>query len=71
MGIIGVSAQYVNVNGRSLALRSQNYYRLTRDWLVNYLPGLEPDDTHILTEGGPSITSCVTRMDAPRKSRWE
>jgi len=53
LGIIGVSAQKVNVNGRSLAVQSQNYYMLTRELPVNYLHWLESDDTHILIEGGP------------------
>lgn len=53
LGIIGVSAQTVNMDGRTLALQSQNYYMLTRDLPINYLHGLTPDDTHILIEGGP------------------
>jgi predicted cupin superfamily sugar epimerase len=53
LGIIGVSAQKVIVNGRSLAVQSQNYYMLTRELPINYLHWLEPDDTHILIEGGP------------------
>ena len=53
LGIIGVSAQKVSVGGRSLAVQSQNYYMLTRDLPINYLHFLEPDDTHILIEGGP------------------
>ena len=53
LGIIGVSAQKVNVNGRALAVQSQNYYMLTRELPINYLHWLEPDDTHILIEGGP------------------
>lgn len=53
LGIIGVSGQKVNVNGRSLAVQSQNYYMLTRELPVNYLHWLESDDTHILIEGGP------------------
>ena len=53
LGIIGVSAQKVNVAGRTLAVQSQNYYMLTRDLPINYLHFLEPDDTHILIEGGP------------------
>ena len=53
LGIIGVSAQKVQVNGRTLAVQSQNYYMLTRDLPINYLHWLEPDDTHILIEGGP------------------
>src|SRR5712692_4397980 len=53
LGIIGRSAQTVNVDGRTLAVQSQNYYMLTRDRPVNYLHWLAPDDTHILLEGGP------------------
>jgi uncharacterized protein len=53
LGIIGVSAQTVNVDGRTLAVQSQNYYMLTRDRPINYLHWLAPDDTHILIEGGP------------------
>jgi len=53
LSIIGVSAQKANVNGRALAVQSQNYYMLTRDRPINYLHWLEPDDTHILIEGGP------------------
>jgi len=53
LGIIGVSAQKVQVQGRALAVQSQNYYLLTRELPVNYLHWLEPDDTHILIEGGP------------------
>jgi predicted cupin superfamily sugar epimerase len=53
LGIIGRSAQMVTVDGRSLAVQSQNYYMLTRDLPINYLHWLAPDDTHILVEGGP------------------
>jgi uncharacterized protein len=53
LGIIGVSAQTVNVDGRMLAVQSQNYYMPTRDRPINYLHWLAPDDTHILIEGGP------------------
>lgn len=53
LGIIGVSAERINLNGRSLAVQSQNYYMLTRDLPINYLHRLEPNDTHILIEGGP------------------
>jgi hypothetical protein len=53
LGIIGVSTQKVTVNGRTLAVQSQNYYLLTRDLPINYLHWLAPDDTHILIEGGP------------------
>jgi hypothetical protein len=53
LGIIGRSAQMVTVDGRSLAVQSQNYYMLTRERPINYLHWLVPDDTHILIEGGP------------------
>jgi uncharacterized protein len=53
LGIIGVSAQKVDVGGRMLAVQSQNYYMLTRERPTNYLHWLAPDDTHILVEGGP------------------
>ncbi len=53
LGIIGRSAQMVTVDGRSLAVQSQNYYMLTRERPINYLHRLVPDDTHILIEGGP------------------
>ncbi len=53
LGIIGVSAQKGNIHGQALAVQSQNYYMLTRDLPINYLHWLEPDDTHILIEGGP------------------
>ncbi|NYF88125.1 cupin domain-containing protein [Tunturiibacter empetritectus] len=53
LGIIGVSALRVNIGGRMLAVQSQNYYMLTREKPINYLHWLEPDDTHILVEGGP------------------
>jgi uncharacterized protein len=53
LGIIGVSALRVNVGGRTLAVQSQNYYMLTPERPINYLHWLEPDDTHILVEGGP------------------
>src|ERR1700736_6513759 len=53
LGIIGRSGQTVTVDGRTLAVQSQNYYMLTRDRPINYLHWLAPDDTHILIEGGP------------------
>jgi len=53
LGIIGRSGQAVSVDGRVLAVQSQNYYMLTRERPINYLHWLEPDDTHILIEGGP------------------
>jgi len=45
--------QTVTVDGRSLAVQSQNYYMLTRERPINSLHWLAPDDTHILIEGGP------------------
>lgn len=53
LGIIGVSEQHFAVDGRQLAVQSQNYYMLTEELPVNYLHWLQPDDTHILIEGGP------------------
>jgi predicted cupin superfamily sugar epimerase len=53
LGIIGRSAQMMTLEGRALAVQSQNYYLLTRDRPINYLHWLVPDDTHILIEGGP------------------
>jgi hypothetical protein len=53
LGIVGVSRQRVSVEGRKLAVQSQNYYMLTEELPINYLHWLAPDDTHILIEGGP------------------
>jgi uncharacterized protein len=53
LGIIGRSAHTITVDGRGLAVQSQNYYMLTRERPINYLHWLVPDDTHILIEGGP------------------
>ncbi len=53
LGLIGESAQKVDIHGKSLAVQSQVYYMLTRDRPVNHLHWLAPDDTHILIEGGP------------------
>ena len=53
LGIIGKSAQQVSVNGRLLAVQSQNYYMLTSQRPIDYLHWLASDDTHILIEGGP------------------
>jgi predicted cupin superfamily sugar epimerase len=53
LGLIGESAQKVQIDGRPLAVQSQVYYMLTRDRPVNFLHWLAPDDTHILIEGGP------------------
>lgn len=53
LGIIGKSAQGVNVDRRRLAVQSQNYYLLTSERPINYLHWLASDDTHVLIEGGP------------------
>jgi predicted cupin superfamily sugar epimerase len=53
LGLIGESAQKVQMDGRSLRVQSQVYYMLTTDRPINYLHWLAPDDTHILIEGGP------------------
>jgi len=53
LGIIGVTALQVPVDGRALSVQSQNYYMLTRALPINFLHRLEPADTHILIEGGP------------------
>ncbi|HLY40117.1 MAG TPA: cupin domain-containing protein [Terracidiphilus sp.] len=53
LGLIGQSAQMVDVKGRSLAVQSQVYYMLTAERPMNYLHWLASDDTHILIEGGP------------------
>ena len=53
LGLVGESAQKVQIDGRSLAVQSQVYYMLTRDRPINYLHWLASDDTHILIEGGP------------------
>lgn len=53
LGIIGVTPKTVTVDGRQLAVQSQNYYMLTRALPVNFVHHLEPADTHVLIEGGP------------------
>ena len=53
LGLIGESAQKVEIGGHRLAVQSQVYYMLTSDRPVNYLHWLASDDTHILIEGGP------------------
>ncbi len=53
LGLIGESAQKVDVDGRSLRVQSQVYYMLTSERPINYLHWLAPDDTHTLIEGGP------------------
>ena len=37
LGIIGRSEHMVTVDGRALAVQSQNYYMLTRELPINYL----------------------------------
>ena len=79
LGIVGKSAQVVTVDGRKLAVQSQNYYMLTRDRPINYLHWLAPDDTHILVEGGPvdyfifhpdgSVEKVTLGMDVARGER--
>ncbi len=53
LSLIATSDQKAQVHGRLLAVQSQVYYMLTRELPVNYLHWLEPDDTHILLDGGP------------------
>jgi predicted cupin superfamily sugar epimerase len=53
LSLIATSDQKVSVHGRMLAAQSQVFYMLTRELPVNYLHWLEPDDTHILLDGGP------------------
>jgi predicted cupin superfamily sugar epimerase len=53
LGLIGDSAQKVQVDGRLLKVQSQVYYMLTSDRPINYLHWLASDDTHVLIEGGP------------------
>jgi predicted cupin superfamily sugar epimerase len=53
LSLIATSDQKVVVHGRLLAVQSQVFYMLTRELPVNYLHWLEPDDTHILLDGGP------------------
>ena len=53
LSLIATSDQKVEVHGRQLAVQSQEYYMLTRELPVNFLHWLEPDDTHILLDGGP------------------
>jgi uncharacterized protein len=53
LSLIATSDQRVEMHGRLLAVQSQVYYMLTRELPVNFLHWLEPDDTHILLDGGP------------------
>lgn len=53
LALIGSSALKTQVHGKSIAVQSQVYYMLTGERPINYLHWLEPDDTHILIEGGP------------------
>jgi hypothetical protein len=53
LSLIATSDQRVEAHGRTLAAQSQVFYMLTRELPVNYLHWLEPDDTHVLLDGGP------------------
>jgi predicted cupin superfamily sugar epimerase len=53
LSLIATSAQVFPIRGRDQAIQGQVYYMLTRELPVNYLHWLEPDDTHILLDGGP------------------
>jgi predicted cupin superfamily sugar epimerase len=53
LSLIATSAQAFEMHGRVQPVQGQVYYMLTRELPVNYLHWLEPDDTHILLEGGP------------------
>lgn len=53
LSLIATSAQMFAMQGRMQPVQGQVYYMLTRELPVNYLHWLEPDDTHILLEGGP------------------
>lgn len=54
IGLLGTSPHTVTTTlGAKLAAQSYNYYMLTSTLNMNYLHWLEPDDTHILIEGGP------------------
>ncbi|HZZ19508.1 MAG TPA: cupin domain-containing protein [Opitutaceae bacterium] len=53
LSLIKTSAQKFEINGRTQPIQGQVYYMLTRELPTNYLHWLEPDDTHILLDGGP------------------
>ena len=53
LSLIKTSAQTFEINGRMQPIQGQVYYMLTRELPTNYLHWLEPDDTHILLDGGP------------------
>jgi uncharacterized protein len=53
LGIMGRSARMVTVGGCRRGAQSQIYDLLTCERPIHYLHWLEPDDTHILLEGGP------------------
>ncbi len=53
LAIIAASKQMTQAHGRAVPVQGQVYYMLTRELPINYLHWLEPDDTHILIEGGP------------------
>lgn len=52
-GLLGRSAQTVEVAGRKFAAQSRIYYLLTKETPINYIHWLASDDTHVLIEGGP------------------
>ena len=68
LGIIGVSAQRVAVDGKPLAVQSQNYYMLTEQLPINYLHRLVPDDTQppVGFTGG-----LYGYDDAPQRLTWK
>ena len=53
LALISTSQLRAPYKGRIQYLQGQVYYMLTRELPVNYLHWLEPDDTHILLDGGP------------------
>jgi uncharacterized protein len=53
LSLIKTSARKFEINGRTQPIQGQVYYMLTRELPTNYLHWLEPDDTHILLDGGP------------------
>jgi hypothetical protein len=70
LAIIGRSAQTVTVDGRTLAVQSQNYYMLARDRPVNYLHWLAPDDTTYCLRAARWTISSFTPTGARRKLPW-
>jgi predicted cupin superfamily sugar epimerase len=52
-GQVSVSNTDIIAAGKARKAHSSIYYLLTREAPVNYLHRLEPDDVHVLLEGGP------------------